>query len=54
MEPGQIVLAPIVSEKSYGGTADGKYTFRVHSGTNTPSRSSDKIRCRFTANTAFP
>jgi large subunit ribosomal protein L23 len=31
MHPGQIVLAPIVSEKSYGGTADGKYTFRVHS-----------------------
>ena len=30
MEPGQIVLAPIVSEKSYAGTADGKYTFRVH------------------------
>jgi large subunit ribosomal protein L23 len=31
MEPSQIVLAPIVSEKSYAGTADGKYTFRVHS-----------------------
>ena len=30
MEPGQIVLAPVVSEKSYAGTADGKYTFRVH------------------------
>ena len=30
MEPGQIVLAPIVSEKSYAGTAVGKYTFRVH------------------------
>ncbi len=30
MEPGQIVLAPIVSEKSYAGTAAGKYTFRVH------------------------
>jgi large subunit ribosomal protein L23 len=30
MQPGQIVLAPIVSEKSYAGTADGKYTFRVH------------------------
>jgi large subunit ribosomal protein L23 len=30
VEPGQIVLAPIVSEKSYAGTADGKYTFRVH------------------------
>ena len=30
MEPGQIVLAPIVSEKSYSGTSVGKYTFRVH------------------------
>jgi large subunit ribosomal protein L23 len=30
MEPGQVVLAPIVSEKSYSGTAVGKYTFRVH------------------------
>ncbi len=26
----QIVLAPVVSEKSYEGTADGIYTFRVH------------------------
>ena len=30
MDPSQIILAPIVSEKSYAGTADGKYTFRVH------------------------
>jgi large subunit ribosomal protein L23 len=30
VDPSQIVLAPIVSEKSYSGTADGKYTFRVH------------------------
>ena len=30
MEPSQIVLAPIVSEKSYAGTGVGKYTFRVH------------------------
>ena len=30
MEAGQIVLAPIVSEKSYAGTSAGKYTFRVH------------------------
>ena len=30
MEPGQILLAPIVSEKSYAGTSVGKYTFRVH------------------------
>jgi large subunit ribosomal protein L23 len=26
----QVILAPIVSEKSYQGTADGKYTFKVH------------------------
>ncbi len=26
----QIVLEPVVSEKSYGGIADGRYTFRVH------------------------
>ncbi|MEI8105912.1 MAG: 50S ribosomal protein L23 [Actinomycetes bacterium] len=30
MEPGQIILAPVVSEKSYAGTSAGKYTFRVH------------------------
>jgi large subunit ribosomal protein L23 len=30
MEAGQIVLAPILSEKSYGLTAAGQYTFRVH------------------------
>jgi large subunit ribosomal protein L23 len=30
MHPHQVVLAPIVSEKSYSGTAVGKYTFRVH------------------------
>jgi large subunit ribosomal protein L23 len=27
---GQIVLAPIVSEKSYHGSVNGVYTFRVH------------------------
>ena len=26
----QIVLEPVVSEKSYEGTADGIYTFKVH------------------------
>ena len=26
-----VILAPIVSEKSYAGIARGKYTFRVHS-----------------------
>src|SRR5205814_4631111 len=30
MEAGQIVLAPVVSEKSYAGTADRIYTFKVH------------------------
>jgi large subunit ribosomal protein L23 len=31
MDASQILLAPIVSEKSYAGTSSGKYTFRVHS-----------------------
>jgi large subunit ribosomal protein L23 len=31
MHAGQIVLAPIVSEKSYHGSVRGIYTFRVHS-----------------------
>ena len=26
----QILLAPVVSEKSYAGIADGRYTFKVH------------------------
>ena len=30
MEAGQIILEPVVSEKSYEGTADGIYTFKVH------------------------
>ena len=30
MDASQILLAPVVSEKSYGGTADGLYTFKVH------------------------
>ena len=30
MHAGQIVLAPIVSEKSYHGSVTGTYTFRVH------------------------
>ena len=30
MEPSQVILAPIVSEKSYAGTTFGKYAFRVH------------------------
>ena len=31
MHASQIILAPVMSEKSYHGTPDGKYTFRVHS-----------------------
>jgi large subunit ribosomal protein L23 len=30
LEPNQVVLAPVVSEKSFGGSADRKYTFKVH------------------------
>ena len=30
MHASQIVLAPIVSEKSYEGSTRGTYTFRVH------------------------
>jgi large subunit ribosomal protein L23 len=30
MHASQIVLAPIVSEKSYHGSVNGVYTFRVH------------------------
>jgi large subunit ribosomal protein L23 len=30
MEAMQIILEPVVSEKSYEGTADGIYTFKVH------------------------
>ena len=30
MHAHQIVLAPIVSEKSYHGSVHGKYTFNVH------------------------
>ena len=30
MHAHQIILAPIVSEKSYHGSVNGRYTFRVH------------------------
>ena len=30
MHASQVVLAPIVSEKSYAGTVTGQYTFKVH------------------------
>jgi large subunit ribosomal protein L23 len=31
MHASQVILAPIVSEKSYAGSTHGTYTFRVHS-----------------------
>ena len=30
MDARQVILEPVVSEKSYALMADGKYTFRVH------------------------
>jgi large subunit ribosomal protein L23 len=30
MEPSQVIMRPVVSEKSYVLSAAGKYTFRVH------------------------
>ncbi len=30
MDPRQVIIRPVVSEKSYALMADGKYTFRVH------------------------
>ncbi len=30
MDPRQVIVQPVVSEKSYALMADGKYTFRVH------------------------
>lgn len=30
MDPRQVIIKPVVSEKSYALMADGKYTFRVH------------------------
>jgi large subunit ribosomal protein L23 len=30
MDASQIILAPVVSEKSYASIADGRYTFKVH------------------------
>jgi large subunit ribosomal protein L23 len=31
MHAGQVILAPILSEKSYAASVRGSYTFRVHS-----------------------
>ena len=30
LHPGQVLIAPVVSEKSYGQIAQNRYTFRVH------------------------
>ena len=30
MEPSQVIIAPVVSEKSYVLAAAGRYTFRIH------------------------
>ena len=30
LHPNQVLLAPVVSEKSYASLADRKYTFKVH------------------------
>jgi len=30
LHPSEILLAPVVSEKSYSGLADRRYTFKVH------------------------
>ena len=32
MDPRQVIIEPVVSEKSYALMADGKYTFRVADG----------------------
>ena len=30
MNPADVLIAPVVSEKSYSGLADHRYTFKVH------------------------
>ena len=30
MDPRQVIIRPVVSEKSYALMSDGKYTFRIH------------------------
>ena len=30
MDPREVIIEPVISEKSYALMADGKYTFRVH------------------------
>ena len=30
MDPRQVIIRPVISEKSYALMAEGKYTFRIH------------------------
>jgi large subunit ribosomal protein L23 len=30
LHPGQVLIRPVISEKSYGQVAQNKYTFKVH------------------------
>ena len=30
MDPSQVIIRPVVSEKSYALMSEGKYTFRIH------------------------
>ncbi len=36
MNAADILIAPVVSEKSYAGLADRQYTFKVHQDAHTP------------------
>jgi large subunit ribosomal protein L23 len=47
LHPGEILLAPVVSEKSYAGLADRRYTFKVHSDAH-------KTQVRQAVETLFP
>ena len=42
----QVVLTPVVSEKSYSGIAEGRYTFKVHPSASKPEIS-DAIQAIF-------
>jgi len=30
LHPGEVLIRPVISEKSYGGIANNQYTFQVH------------------------
>ena len=48
LHPGEVLIAPVVSEKSYGQIAQNRYTFKVPGCHKTqvarPSRSSFDVR----------